>query len=111
MILDDEAIILMGLEGAARKLGLSGAHRHVDGRSDPAGNRPDPLPDLIVADYRLADGRTGPDVIEAIRGIAGPDVPGIVLTGDTAPELIDWVKGARASASCTSRSPPTTFAS
>jgi CheY-like chemotaxis protein len=50
------------------------------------------MPDLIVADYRLADGRTGPEAIEAIRGIAGPDVPGIVLTGDTAPELIDWIK-------------------
>ena len=92
MILDDEVIILMGLRVLLENWGyqvlsamsMDEAIQQVTGRTR--------MPDLIIADYRLADGRTGPDVIEAIRGIAGPDVPGIVLTGDTAPELIDWVK-------------------
>ena len=49
-------------------------------------------PDLIIADYRLADGNTGPEAIEAIREIAGPAIPGIVLTGDTAPGILERVE-------------------
>jgi PAS domain S-box-containing protein len=43
-------------------------------------------PDLIIADYQLAGGRTGAEAIEGIRGHCRRAVPAIVLTGDTAPE-------------------------
>jgi PAS domain S-box-containing protein len=43
-------------------------------------------PDLIIADYQLAGGRTGAEAIEEIRRHCGRTVPAIVLTGDTAPE-------------------------
>ena len=46
---------------------------------------------LIIADYRLADGNTGPEAIDAIREISDPRIPGIVLTGDTAPGLLERV--------------------
>lgn len=39
-------------------------------------------PDLLVTDYRLADGETGLDAIAAVRQ-AGGDIPAIILTGDT----------------------------
>jgi CheY-like chemotaxis protein len=43
-------------------------------------------PELIIADYQLAGGRTGAEAIEDIRRHCGRPVPAIVLTGDTAPE-------------------------
>lgn len=42
-------------------------------------------PNIIVADYRLANGKTGVDAIADIRREVGEDLPAILLTGDTAP--------------------------
>ncbi|HXV22823.1 MAG TPA: PAS domain S-box protein [Alphaproteobacteria bacterium] len=43
-------------------------------------------PDLVIADYQLAESRTGTEAIETIRRHSGRIIPAIVLTGDTAPE-------------------------
>ena len=40
-------------------------------------------PDLLIVDYRLEQGRSGVDAIEAVRGRFGADVPAIVVTGST----------------------------
>ncbi|MGF7173161.1 hybrid sensor histidine kinase/response regulator [Azospirillum doebereinerae] len=44
-----------------------------------------PPPDVIVADYRLHGGRTGTEAIREIRVALGRILPGILVTGDTAP--------------------------
>ncbi len=46
-------------------------------------------PDIIIADYRLRDGKTGAQAIALIRQ-RFPDhtIPGILITGDTAPERL-----------------------
>lgn len=49
-------------------------------------------PDVVIADYRLADGRTGIDAIAAVAAVAGPPRHAIVLTGDTAPDRIAEVR-------------------
>lgn len=41
-------------------------------------------PDLIVADYRLPEGNTGVQVIRRLRAELKADIPGILVTGDTA---------------------------
>jgi CheY-like chemotaxis protein len=46
----------------------------------------DQWPDLIISDYRLADGVTGIAAIEQLRRRAGYDIPTILMSGDTAPE-------------------------
>jgi signal transduction histidine kinase len=43
--------------------------------------------DLVIADYRLAAGRTGIESIQALRGEFGAQVPAILVTGSTDPEL------------------------
>jgi signal transduction histidine kinase/ActR/RegA family two-component response regulator len=48
----------------------------------------EPALDLILADYRLGDGVTGDQAIDAIRGRIGYDVPGLLITGDTAPDRL-----------------------
>jgi PAS domain S-box-containing protein len=45
-------------------------------------------PDIIISDYRLPRGETGFQVIEAARAAFGPDLPAILITGDTDPALI-----------------------
>ena len=45
-------------------------------------------PDLIIADYRLREGKNGSDAIIAASNACNTKVPGILLTGDTDPERI-----------------------
>lgn len=45
-------------------------------------------PDILVCDYRLGAGETGLDVIAAARVQFGPRLPAIILTGDTAPDVL-----------------------
>ncbi|NUB14811.1 response regulator, partial [Azospirillum brasilense] len=51
---------------------------------DEAGRRPD----VILADYRLRHGKTGPEALRAIHAHCRASIPSIILTGDTAPERI-----------------------
>ncbi|MCW2239601.1 PAS domain-containing hybrid sensor histidine kinase/response regulator [Azospirillum canadense] len=44
------------------------------------------VPDLIISDYRLPEGRTGIDVIRAIRTHFSTAIPAILLTGETTRE-------------------------
>jgi CheY-like chemotaxis protein len=44
--------------------------------------------DVILADFRLRDGVTGSMVIKNLRQLSGADIPGVIITGDTAPERI-----------------------
>jgi len=44
--------------------------------------------DIILADFRLRDGLTGSVVINQLRQMIGADIPGVIITGDTAPERI-----------------------
>lgn len=45
-------------------------------------------PDVIVADYRLRQHRTGREAIETLRARLGRQVPALIITGDTAVERL-----------------------
>jgi two-component system, sensor histidine kinase len=45
-------------------------------------------PDLIISDYRLADGKTGIQAVELLREAVAAPVPAFIITGDTAPERL-----------------------
>lgn len=46
------------------------------------------VPDLIISDYRLREQCTGAQAIAVLREQFGPDLPAILITGDTAPERL-----------------------
>lgn len=46
------------------------------------------FPDVILSDFRLPGALTGADTITRAGELAGHPIPGIILTGDTAPERI-----------------------
>ena len=48
--------------------------------------------DLIIADYRLADGKTGIAAIESLRNSLGVPIPAFIISGDTAPERLREVR-------------------
>ncbi|MDQ2103611.1 PAS domain S-box protein [Azospirillum isscasi] len=94
VVIDDEAIVLLSLRTLLEQWGyevvaaVSGEEAvdllHGLGR----------MPDLIIADYRLREGRTGVEAIRDIHGVCGVRIPAVVLTGDTAPERITEIRGA-----------------
>ena len=45
-------------------------------------------PDVVITDYRLRDSVTGRDVVQRIRARVRPDLPCIIVTGDTAPDRL-----------------------
>ena len=48
----------------------------------------DRQPDLIIADYQLAGGKTGFEAVDRLRGILGSAIPALLISGDTAPERL-----------------------
>lgn len=59
------------------------------GGSRPTAGSPDtPVPDLIVSDFRLPGRLTGVQMVAKLGERLGRPVPGLILTGDTAPERI-----------------------
>ncbi|MGQ9369803.1 MASE3 domain-containing protein [Azospirillum sp. ST 5-10] len=85
LVVDDEAIVLSALAAMLEGWGYTVlAADTPDGalaRLADAGR----VPDLLVSDYRLAGGRTGVEVIVAVRAACGVAIPSILLTGDTGP--------------------------
>ncbi len=48
-------------------------------------------PDAILTDYRLRDGRTGIEAVAELRAAFGPDIPAVLITGDTAATTIQAI--------------------
>lgn len=42
---------------------------------------------LLVSEFHLRDGETGLDVLEALRGLLGPELRAVLMSGDTSPRL------------------------
>ncbi|HZH27775.1 MAG TPA: PAS domain-containing protein [Azospirillaceae bacterium] len=53
------------------------------------------IPDFILSDYRLSGGMLGDAVVQAVRTVAGRDIPGLVLTGDADADLHARLAAAR----------------
>ena len=92
VVVDDDAIILLSMRAMLEEWGYSvvaalSADEAIDTLT-ALGRRPD----LILADYRLRDGRTGLQAIRDIFGLCGIRVPAVVLTGDTDPARIAEVQ-------------------
>jgi CheY-like chemotaxis protein len=88
LVIDDDTLVLDGMRGILQGWGcqvetaLSGAAALARLKEDGAG------PDLIISDWRLADGQSGIDAIERVRAALGTRVPAFIITGDTAPERL-----------------------
>ena len=50
------------------------------------------IPDAIIADYRLRDGRTGIGAIDLLKAQYGDNIPSLIITGDTASEPLQAIQ-------------------
>ena len=88
VLIDDEAIVLRGLslvlEGWGYKVvaaaSLDEAVRLLAALQQK--------PAVILADYRLREGRTGTEAVRSLRELFHAAIPSILITGDTAPERL-----------------------
>lgn len=86
VVVDDDALVLDGMRGVLRGWGC----RTVTAESDEAAlaslAHDHEQPDLIISDYRLADGKTGFDVIGRLRSAYRAAIPAFLISGDTTTE-------------------------
>ncbi|MBP2302949.1 PAS domain-containing hybrid sensor histidine kinase/response regulator [Azospirillum picis] len=90
VVVDDDAIVLLGLETIFRDWGYEVLVAGSADKAVEALRRSGRRPDLVVADYRLREGRIGTEAVARIRELfdapGQPPVPGLILTGETGPE-------------------------
>jgi len=88
VVIDDEKDILAGMNII---LGNLGCHVVLALTGDEALEKLHQIkriPDLIIADLRLRENKTGIEVIERIREEYNADINAILITGDTAPDRL-----------------------
>ena len=87
IVVDDDALVLDSMSGLLRNWGC-----RVVAAATPdealADLDPEELPDLIICDYRLANGQSGIAAIADLRKAFGALVPAFLMSGDTAPERL-----------------------
>jgi signal transduction histidine kinase/CheY-like chemotaxis protein len=84
-VIDDDPLVLDGMGGLFRSWGCQVmTAASAAAASSLAGS--DDVPDLIISDYSLPDGKTGIDVIGQLRGAFGEEIPAFLISGDTNPE-------------------------
>ena len=84
LVIEDDGIVREGLRAMLAEWGYTVLAAESCAEALDLAHR-GPPPDLIVADYRLRDGRTGTEAIREVRLALGRILPGILVTGDTAP--------------------------
>ncbi len=88
LVIDDEVIILMGLRVMLEGWGYDVVAATSGEEAIKSLEKESRRPDVILADYRLRHGKTGPEALRAIHAHCESPIPSIILTGDTAPERI-----------------------
>ena len=92
LVIDDDPLVLEGMSGIFRKWGCRVVTADSDSKALKAATEQDDLPDLIISDYHLANGRTGIATIEWLRGELSAPIPAFLISGDTDPATLHEAK-------------------
>jgi PAS domain S-box-containing protein len=92
VVVDDDAIILLSMRAMLEEWGYEVVAAVSADEAIASLLNLGRQPAMIVADYRLREGRTGVEAIRDIYGVCGVRVPAVVLTGDTDPARIAEVQ-------------------
>ncbi len=92
LVIDDDPLVLEGMSGIFRKWGCRVATADSDSKALKAATAQDDVPDLIISDYHLANGRTGIATIEWLRGELSAQIPAFLISGDTDPTTLHEAK-------------------
>lgn len=88
MVIDDDALVLDSMRGLLQSwdciVATAASGPEALARLAELGE----TPDVIVSDYRLADGKSGIEAIESLRGALGVAIPAFLISGETVPERL-----------------------
>jgi|AGTN01.2.fsa_nt_gi PAS domain S-box/PAS domain S-box/PAS domain S-box len=92
VLIDDEPVVLKGLSLVLQSWGyrVLAAGSEAEAMEQLAAMQTPPA--IILADYRLREGRTGTEAVAHIRDHYAAAIPSIIITGDTAPERLREVE-------------------
>jgi signal transduction histidine kinase len=88
VVIDDETAIVEGMRVLLSGWGVEVIGSETGEDVVQAVHAKERMPDLIIADYRLAGGVVGTDVIGRLRRELDPEIPAILVTGSTGPERV-----------------------
>ena len=91
VVIDDDPLVLEATGGLLRSWGCQVVTADSYGTALTRLAEFRQRPDLIVCDYRLADGGTGIDVIASLR--SAYEIPALLISGDPAPPSSDASTG------------------
>ena len=92
LVIDDDPLVLEGMSGIFRKWGCRVITADSGSNALKAAAEQDDVPDLIISDYHLANGRTGIETIERLRGEFSAPIPAFLISGDTDPATLHEAK-------------------
>ena len=82
LVVDDDPHVRFGTEALLREWGCHAASAESLEAVQATLERELRFPDAIVTDYRLGEGRTGLEVIAAVRGYTGEQTAAVIVTGE-----------------------------
>src|SRR3984893_17398671 len=83
VVIDDDPLVREGMGGLFRSWGCKVITAETDIKALKGLAAADHLPDLIISDYYLSEGRTGLEAIEQLRGALSAQIPAFLISGDT----------------------------
>ncbi|CBS86840.1 sensor histidine kinase [Azospirillum lipoferum] len=83
VLVDDDAVVLLGLQTVLTEWGFRVVAADGPDRAMDRLEALDRAPDIVIADYRLREGRVGTEVIRRVRERYGAEIPALILTGET----------------------------
>jgi signal transduction histidine kinase/CheY-like chemotaxis protein len=92
LVIDDDPLVLEGMSGIFRKWGCRVITADSGSNALKTAAEQDEMPDLIISDYHLANGRTGIETIERLRGEFSAPIPAFLISGDTDPATLHEAK-------------------
>ncbi|HEB97878.1 MAG TPA: hybrid sensor histidine kinase/response regulator [Thiotrichales bacterium] len=88
LVIDDDEAIRTGMAELLNQWGYQALAADSAETALALLQQPPTTPDLLLVDYRLADGDTALDAIGRLLQRLGVDIPAIIITGDTDPARI-----------------------
>lgn len=83
LVVDDDVAVCQGMRELLTAWGMEAVCVETPAEAYNAVDTGRIVPDIVIADYRLADEQTGIDVIETLRGKIPSPFEAILITGDT----------------------------
>lgn len=88
LVIDDDPAVLQGMQELLATWGCKAICAESGQEAAQRLEAAECTPELVISDYRLRDGENGAEVIQQVQQVLGEMVPGILITGDTAPDRL-----------------------